>query len=182
LGNTALVDYGIQTEKSHIRAHVCPKARRVYVYPTPNGIEAIESGAYISRPGYQSGISMPTSLGYLVPPFDIAECVALAIRPDAWDYLNFSDEDSLTDKGNKAVRLVKGMLKRGLFPIPAIGTEITDRDLQVDGTDIIIRAGAIRQQDIVIQVKCDFPGGERDLGGTGNLFLQIAECNPLGIH
>jgi hypothetical protein len=39
LQNTKLVDYGIQTEESDLRAHVCVNARQVYVYPTKKGVE-----------------------------------------------------------------------------------------------------------------------------------------------
>jgi hypothetical protein len=44
--------------------------------------------------------------------------------------------------------------------------------MQFEGLDIVV-ATRVR-----IQVKLDFRGGERELGGTGNLFLQTAECNP----
>jgi len=121
-------------------------------------------------------------MGYLVPPLGIPGCVALSFRATVWDYLRFSDTDTLYEKGRKATDLVLQMIKRGLFPLPALGEEITDQDLQVDGEDIVIKANAFRYENLVVQVKCDYKGGERDLGGTGNLYLQTAECNPFGIH
>jgi len=43
--NTGLVEYGIEDETTDYRAHVCPLVRRVYVFETKSGIEAIkESG------------------------------------------------------------------------------------------------------------------------------------------
>jgi len=177
-----LVSYGIQTEKSHIRVHVCPIAKCVYIYPTENGIQAIDSGHYPDVHGYQKDVDFPTAKGYLVPPFDINCCVGLSFRDDAWDAIGFSPSDSTSEKGSKAVKLVLAMIKRGLFPFLAIAaiSEITDKQLQVQGQDIIIASSAIHaHEDIVIQVKCDYAGGEKSLGGSGNLFLQTAERNPL---
>ena len=177
-----MIDYGIQNEHSHIRAHVCPKAKRVYVYPTSCGLEAIATKAFRKVPGYQPGVTVATSEGYLVPPFSIRKCSAVKINNGAWDHLSFSDSDDLGTKGKKAERLVKQMVLNGLLPIPALGESVNDTDIQISGGDILVRANAIRKDDIVIQVKCDYRGGEKELGGTGNLFLQVAEINPLGIH
>jgi len=163
---------------------VCPKAERVYVFPTERGLKAISSGRYPFVNGYQDGIKTATAGGYLVPPFDIELCVGIALRPTVWSALSWSDAkdaDALRWKGKQATALVMGMLKRGLFPIQALGTEIDDADLQIDGTDIVVKAGAIRQQDIIIQVKCDLPGGEKP-GGSGNLYLQTEECNPFQVY
>jgi len=182
MGKRDLVRYGIQNEHSHIRVHVCPRARRVYVYPTIRGIEAIESGKHRRVYGTQSGVSFATSEGYLVPPFEIRECVSLSINPNVWRHMNFNESDDTSTKGGKAESMIVQMLKRGMLPIPAIGENIADADMQISGCDIYIKPNALRKQEIVIQVKCDYPGGESEYGGTGNLFLQIAECNPLRKH
>jgi len=182
VGNTQLVFHGIQNENSHTRAHVCPVAQRVYVFKTAAALDLIEKGHYPKRNGYQKGVDVPTAIGYLVPPMDIPGCVALCLRLSVWQHLCFSEDDSLYEKGRKATKLVLQMVRQGLFPLPALGEEITDENLQIDGEDIIIKANAFRFDDLVIQVKCDYPGGERELGGTGNLYLQIAECNPFSIH
>jgi hypothetical protein len=182
VGNTQLVEHGIQNEHSCIRAHVCPIVQRVYVFPTQAAIELIGSGSYLAVPGYQKSIDVPTAMGYLVPPMDIPGCVALCVRDLAWEHMSFSDTDSLFSKGRKATVFVLQMIKRGLFPLPAFGEEISEQDLQVNGEDIVIHANTLCHNDIIVQVKCDFKGGEADLGGTGNLYLQIAECNPFGIH
>jgi hypothetical protein len=46
-----------------------------------------------------------------------------------------------------------------------------DKALNILGNDMNAPGG--------IQVKWDGPGHP---GGTGNLFIQISECNPLGKH
>jgi len=173
-----LFDYGIQNEQSDIRVHVCPVARRVYVYPTDCGLQAIEMGNYPQRNGYQRDVDEPTARGYLVPPFDIEKCVGLTFRSTAWDKINFQSTDDTSEKGIKAIQLVKGMLRQGLFPAPFLGREVTDKDIQIDGTDIIVNSNGSASGILRLQVKCDYPGGEKSLGGTGNLFLQTAERNP----
>lgn len=177
-----LVDYGIQNERSDIRVHVCPKVRRVYTYPTSCGIEAINTGKYRKKSGYQPGVEYATAEGYLIPPLDISRCVSLELPDLVWKWANFSKAETTTIKGMKATRLVSAMLIRGMLPIPALGEEARCRDLQISGTDIYVPLGALREKPIHIQVKCDYEGGAKELGGTGNLFLQVAECNPLGHH
>lgn len=181
MNHASLVDYGIQTEQSDIRVHVCPAIRRVYVYPTESGLLVIKTGKYRLAFGYQPGWEEPTAKGYLVPPEDIPHCVEVMFRNIAWDTLKFCKDDSTSVKGGKALRLVKSMLKRGMLPLPAETEIISDKDIQISGTDIIVKSNQLRQDDIRIQVKCDFEGGRKELGGTGNLFLQVKEINPLGM-
>lgn len=180
--NTKLIDYGIQNESSDIRVHVCPNAQRVYVYPTIFGLQTIDDGDYPLVNGYQKGFDFATAKGYLVPPFNIPKCASITMHPRVWTHMAFSLSDTTTAKGQKATDLVLGMLKNGLLPIPALGQEIKEFDIQVKGQDIIIKSSAITQDDIRIQVKCDYRGGEKCFGGTGNLFLQIQECNPGQYH
>lgn len=172
-----LFDYGIQTEDSHIRAHVCPRARRVYVYPTAQGIEALSKG--IDALGYQPGVTGATAKGKLVKPFDIPKCVSLQINDRVWDAFNFDIKAETTKKGEKAVKLVVRMIKEGLFPLPAgiIIDPNVSKAIQIKGDDIYVWT---QKSCVKIQVKCDFPGGEKNLGGTGHLYLQTAERNPLG--
>ena len=174
MGNTALVQYGILEEKSDYRAHVCIAAMTAYVFPTEEGRRAIEGGNHRTARAYQG--DHVTAEGLLVPPDDINECQAVGI-PEHWLVsLNFSESDSTTDKGEKAVKVVKGMLKKGMIALPLVANQIDDKDMQIEGVDIIV-TGRVR-----IQVKCDYRGGDRRLGGTGNLFLQTKECNPYGLH
>jgi len=177
-----LVDYGIHNENSHIRAHVCPVVKKVYVYPTQSGIQAIETKHYPCVRGYQENVEFATAEGYLIPPFDIEKCIGLSFKDSVWEIIDFRASDHTSEKGNKAIKLVLAMVKKGLFPllITLSAREITDEELQVKGQDIIVPSSAIHaQEDIIIQVKCDYIGGEKGLGGSGNLFLQTAESNPL---
>jgi len=173
---SGLFDYGIQNEESHIRAHVCPMVKRVYVYPTEQGIQALTKGP--EALGYQPGVDGPTANGRLIKPFDIEKCVGLEINKRAWESVGFDGEDSTTEKGRKAVKLVAGMIRAGLFPLPAgviIDPNIS-KAIQIKGDDIYVWT---QKSCVKIQVKCDFPGGDKNLGGTGHLYLQTAERNPL---
>lgn len=178
LGNTELVEYGIQNETSDLRAHVCPNAGMVYVYPTKRGLQAIDSGKYPKVNGFQPGIDTATSEGYLVPPSDIWGCMPINARwhMDRIGKVLFSW--STTDKGLWAVNVVAELLKWGWFPLWGNSSVVEETDVQIKGIDIVITSSAR------VQVKCDFDGGEpkkpRPRGSrvTGNLFLQVAECNP----
>lgn len=175
-----LAEYGIQTEKSDIRVHVCPRIKRVYVYPTSAGLDAVNSGRYEKRPAYQPGYIGKTAEGFLVPPDEIAFCAEIKIRGAVWEKVDIRKEESTSVKGEKAVRIVKGMLKHGLCPIPTPNQEVKEYEMQISGADILVRKG--ERQEVKIQVKCDYEGGCKKIGGTGNLFLQTAEINPLGMY
>jgi len=174
-----LYDYGIQNERSDIRAHVCPRVQRLYVFPTVEGQKAVASGAWPIRPAYQNGVVGPTAIGYLVPPFAIKKCISLEVNPAAWVTINLQESDDTSLKGKKAVELVKQMILSGMFPLPyslkEVNADLT-KTIQINGDDIIVNLGA---HQVHIQVKCDFGGGDPRLGGTGNLYLQVAERNPL---
>ena len=176
---TQLFDYGIQNEQSDIRAHVCPLVQRVYVYPTEEGRRAIASGQWTKRPAFQPGVVGLTAEGYCVPPFAIRRCVAVEVRAEAWLAVDFHESDNTSTKGEKAVRMVAQMIRCGVFPLPCATGALnldSEKTLQIQGDDIIVDLGASR---VHIQVKCDYRGGDKGLGGTGNLFLQVAERNPL---
>lgn len=175
LGNTQLVNYGIQSEESDIRAHVSIATRHVYIYSTKLGLGIIaQPNGYRLVPVYTGNIQ--TAKGYLVPPGDIPGCEHVSIPDDVFVDVKFSIRDNTSEKGRKAVLVVRQMLKRGLLPIDLKVEEIDDEAIQISGTDIIVST------KVKIQVKCDWKAGHRELGGTGNLFLQVAECNPLGMH
>jgi hypothetical protein len=143
-------------------------AKTIYVYKTSAGIKTISTGEFSERPAYQNGIK--TASGYLVPPSRIPGIVRIKIPDSLW---NITEYDNLGTKGTKAVAIVRYAIVNGLFPIAMQAEEVSERDLQISGTDIIVSAKAH------IQVKCDYKGGE---GGTGNLYLQTAECNPFKIY
>lgn len=174
IGNTTLVGYGIQNEQSDIRAHVSVSTRRVYVFDTSTGRELAESGQYPEGTAYTGRII--TGVGALVPPRDIEGLKAIPIPDDIWVKYEISKFDNTGIKGNKAVMIVSDMLKCGLISIGLRVDQITDETLQIEGLDIIVTA------KVRIQVKCDYRAGPREWGGTGNLFLQVAECNPLGAY
>jgi len=102
----------------------------------------------------------------------------LDIPGDLYEKANWSKEDSLGTKGHKAVVTVQNMLKRGKFAFPrldGVGGDsqvVTEKQIDIRGTDIIVFAR------IKMQIKCDYRGGPQELGGTGNLYLQVAESNP----
>lgn len=168
MGNTKLIDYGIQNEDSDIRVHISVVSRRAYVYSTNNGLNAIQSGKFNKRPVYTNGIK--TAEGYLVPPDQIKDCYSIAIPKDDW--IEIKDIESTSEKGRKAVEIVKRLIKNGAISIPLNVKEITDEQMQINGTDIYVSTR------IKIQVKCDYNAGDKKYGGTGNLFLQVSECNP----
>lgn len=130
----------------------------------------MQSGKYKARPGYQKGYDSPTSMGFLVPPKDIARCVPIPAKAII-DLYKFSEGDNTSAKGEKAVLVVAKLLRYGWFPLPVDPQIIEDADMQITGTDINVHA------KFKIQVKCDYKGGEGS-GCTGNLFLQTAEINP----
>lgn len=173
VGNTSLVDYGILNEQSDLRAHVCVLARRVYVYETRAGraLVASQPDKYRHVPVWTQGIK--TATGYLVPPGDIPGCRSVEV-PAAWlshPMLKIDAADSTGVKGDRAALIVKGLVITNRLPMFAGKADlIEDHVLQVKGVDITVT--------INIQVKCDFRGGPKELGGTGNLFLQVSECNP----
>jgi len=174
-----LYPFGIQNEQSDLRAHVCPLVRRVYVYPTAEGRKAVLSGAWPKRSASQPGVEGATAEGYLVPPFAIRRCVSLEFSPAAWDTIALKEGEDTSAKGQKAVCLVAGMIRNGVFPLPYSVEGLNadpDKTMQIKGDDIILTLGA---EQVHIQVKCDFRGGDKAQGGTGNLFLQTAERNPL---
>lgn len=177
--NTKLVDYGIQTEKSDWRAHVCWTVGRVFYYPTDSGVRAVESGDYRDAPAHQvfNGSLVQTASGKLVPPAEIEGCIARKIPDNLKAQFPIAKSDPPTLKGELAVEIVKAMLLCGLMPamIP-MSEEQGDLDLQIEGVDIIVTAS------VRLQVKCDFEGGPLEWGGSGSLYLQTAECNPHGLH
>jgi hypothetical protein len=178
IGNTALVDYGIQTEQSDLRAHVCVNAGVVYVYPTKKGIEAIAKGTFRKVSASQQGAAFATAEGYLVPPKSIWGMHPINARWAMTRAGPISFADSTTQKGDWAVCVVRELLRFGYFPMWGSTEVIDDLDIQVQGVDIIVTSRAR------IQVKCDYEGGYPVRSGragervTGNLFLQVSECNP----
>ena len=165
-----LVPYGIQNEESFIRAHVCPVVGRVYVFETERGRDIIKKKQYRIAPAYTGG--QKTAEGYLVPPEDIEGVMEFNIPDDLKRNILELSESTTSIKGRGAVKIVQEMMSRRLLTMPAILEDETSIDAQLRGSDLVV------SNSCTVQVKCDWRGGSWRLGGTGNLYLQIAESNP----
>jgi hypothetical protein len=169
-----LVDYGIHTEGSDIRAHVGVLARKVYVFPTAEGLDLINTGRYSLITGSQPGVNGDTFAGYRVPTRDFPNLRVL--RYESWqgweEFGPRQDSKSTAEKGARAVDVVLSLLKLGRFPLWIDAQEEEDPEVQIKGVDILI---CCKKQ---VQVKCDWKAGDGH-GCYGNLFLQRMECNPL---
>lgn len=172
--NTTLISYGIQNEKTDWRAHVCVKSGFLYLYPTAAGIEAIEADKYKCVPVKTNGIV--TAQGFLVPPDEIRGSIKVPLPYPLLEQLDIKENDSQTVKGAKAQQLVQELFATGRIPLSITAVAVTDTKQQIDGVDLTV------QLNMSIQVKCDFNGGDHRWGGSGNLFIQVAECNPYGKH
>jgi len=173
-----MIAYGIQNEESDLRVHVCPLIKRVYIFPTEEGRKAIKNNDFELVQGYQQNYNEATSEGYLGSPDKIKKCAEVKIRNIAWKHVKFNENEDTSQKGEKATRLVKNMLINGLLPLPLESKIIKNKDLQLKGTDILIKKNALKHDKLLLQIKCDYKGGRKELGGTGHLFLQTAEKNP----
>jgi hypothetical protein len=163
-----LAEYGIQTDQSDIRAHVSVVNRCVFVFPTKAGLEAVEkNNAKLVFAG-QEGVSGKTSSGWLVKPEWIRGL--RAVRDDSFEWHLFSQNMSTSRKGEIAVDAVRHLMAKGDFPVTLNGIPISDKQMQISGTDLLICP------ELKVQVKCDYRAGPPP--GTGNLYLQKAECNP----
>jgi hypothetical protein len=169
--NQELFESGIQTENSDIRAHVSVVGKSIYVFPTVNGIAAMESCQNIKEAG-QPGVAGVTGKGKAVPWQSIAGIRKLQYH--SWPrWGEFDRVLSTSQKGKLAVECVIASMKIGRFPFWLDAAEDSRENIQVAGTDIVVFCKK------KIQVKCDYYCGD---GGTGNIFLQFAERNPLKFH
>ncbi len=172
-----LQEYGIrqEVEKSDLRIHICVKVKMAYVFLPENGVNAINTGRYLDRLAGQSGINYPTASGSCVPPGDISGCIAFPIPEKILVKYPIEYSFSCKKKGKMAVSIARAMLWQGLIRFPTLPQKIAGKDIRIGKT------GTMHIGNCKIRIKCDFNGGDRSLGGTGNLFLQTAEANPLGI-
>lgn len=168
-----LVEHGIQTEDSDFRIHVCFMTGRVYTFPTKKAVNIMREYRVVSAYQWVNRRKAVTSRGYIVPPGAIPGCKWMMIPPDILQNANVPppQSDDTSRKGRAAEFIAQAMLGRGLLPLPQL-TEITsNKDLQISGLDILLKP-------VKIQVKCDFRGGHKEAGGTGNLYLETHERNP----
>lgn len=170
-----LVNYGIKNEQSDLRVHVCIKAKRIYMYETQKGVDMIKTNNYRKVSATQPGVDCITSYGYIIPPDDL-DAICVTIPSDMLLYLPIQEDEPTSDKGYKASTYVKYMIESGIIPFKLRAKEITNYNMQISGVDIVVSLSK------KIQVKCDYAGGHKEFGGTGNLFLQTQEINPLNMN
>lgn len=143
----------------------------MYVFPTEAGREAVLSGRYQITPVKVGGAHVGE--GYLVPPGDIRACLCIPIPQRLLDQFPYTTEVSTSAKGDAACEIVSAMMAEGLLPIGLTVEDVPPgHALQIAGADIIATCNHR------VQVKCDYVGGDRE-GGSGFLFLQVRERNPL---
>lgn len=169
--DVALFEYGIQTEGSDIRAHVSVVNQTIYVFPTRNGIDAVVRAPREERYAGQRGVEGPTAVGWLVPVEEIVDL--RRVKFSSWEgWTQLRGNLSTSRKGQLAVTCVIGAMKRGRFPFWLDATEDERQHVQLLGTDLLVFCKK------KVQVKCDFYSGDKP-HGTGNLYFQRAERNPL---
>ena len=83
LGNTSLVDYGIQDEQSDVRIHVGVYSQEAYVYKTQDGRDSIDPIKHRKVPVWTGNIH--TATGYVVPLDNIKDCQVLPVPDDIFD-------------------------------------------------------------------------------------------------
>jgi hypothetical protein len=171
----SLYKHGIEEDESTYRIHVGFQAKAIYVFLTENGRKAADVSRQEKLAG-QPGVNYKTAKGKAVPWQKIEGCAEIPIPLDILSQVDCHQYNSTSIKGQKAVQVVKEMFLRGLIPLSFCVSEVTEQDLQVRGLDIVV------ESSVTIQIKCDYRCGSRHLGGTGNIFLQTHECNPLNMY
>lgn len=167
----SLVEYGINHEESDIRAHVSVSDNSVYVFSTTRAKTVVAENELREVEVWSDvdGRRELTATGLLAP---IALLKPRRIYcPELISAAGFitGGYEITSEKGRKAQWVVKRLMQQGSFPLPVNPQIVDDVDIQVDGADLIVHG------DWRVQVKCDWRAGE-----TGNIFIQVAERNPLG--
>jgi len=149
----------------------------VYVFPTEDAIWLIETFGFEKRPAYQmlpDGRKIVTAMGYKVPVESFESCGNLQrikIPSDIFEENHIWGGDKEDVKGRKAEKIVRAMDKRGLILVRP-GLEMVSSDEQIKGKDF-------KSKPYDWQTKCDYKGGST---GSGNLYIQVEECNPYRLH
>jgi len=177
-----LIDYGIQKHKSDLIAHVCFVAKHIYSFSPSNAVIAIRTGKYRKVAVYQfvGTQKVRTSGGYLVPPDKLNGCVWARIPQDILIAHSIRNSMTTSNKGMAAQNVIIDSIKNRTFPFPDsmfVIDEVCDENIQVKGIDLVIVPTIGK-----IESKCDLRGGHKEFGGTGNLFLQTCEINPLKLY
>lgn len=167
--------YGIYEERSDIRAHVSLPGKRITVFKTSDMVALLGCRKYRQIMGYQPGIEYPTAKGFIVPLEDISPQYVLESRKFPWHEYDESKLDCEA-KGQMAVACVISAIKANRFPLWVSGRINGNKELDIEGTDVIVTASRH------IQVKYDGLAYPVSQGGSGNLFIQTHECNPLKLR
>ena len=173
---TELVAYGILNEESDIRAHVSVVNQTIYVFQTKAAVAALQLHEPRLVKCFQPGVDGATSEGWPMPMEWIGGLRACNAK--FWEgWANFTDRTTmpLDRRGHWAVQCVLYAMRCGRFPFWIDAEEEDRASIQIQGVDILV---VCRKR---VQVKCDWIAGARPLG-SGNLFLQKTECNPLKLH
>lgn len=174
--NESLFKYGIEEEQSDIRAHVSLRGRCVTVFRTADMLALVKAKKYPEKPATQPGVNgSVTAKGYIVPLADIEPKYILCSSKFPWDRYDH-DKMTLMERGDAAVAVVRAAIRANYFPLWVCGIVESDKELDIQGTDIVVNA---RRR---IQVKYDHAACSAKDGGTGNLFIQTHERNPLKIY
>ena len=171
--NQKLFEHGIMQDESDYRIHVGFRVGAIYVFPTESGKAAVRSGKYPVKYAGQQGTSLTTSQAIIPSWRELRGVKEIKIPDGLLQAANCKKSESTSIKGKKAVMIVQAMHQMGLIPIRFTITEIKSESMQIKGVDMATKP-------ITLQVKCDFECGDKSKGGTGNLYLETHECNPLG--
>ena len=108
-----------------------------------------------------------TSKGVLVPIHQMPNIVCVDI---SWHLLSqaYLSSWTTTQKGEWATKITCAILDASDVPYSVV----TNYSRQIYGQDI-----ELTETGAVLQVKCDARAYSKKHGGTGNLYLEIAECN-----
>ena len=167
-----LFEHGIAQEVSDIRAHVSYAAKMAYIFQTHCGQNAAVEWEHQSTFAGQPGVNGYTSRGIKVPWVQIEGIREISIA-DLTRFTDFTPRMSTSQKGQWAQDMCCQLLNQGRFPFWFEGSLIDNRELQIQGMDIVVNV------QTRIQVKCDARCGRREFGGTGNIYIETHECNPL---
>ncbi len=221
-----MIEYGIYTEESSHRVHICPIVRRAYIFNTKEVLNNIRSGnykgmetfgwtnvidettheedfcpihgekmtlytkggrswyshlyapgLYIKRKKYwcNGKCEIKTAIGYRIEPQSLKSCKGINIPVEMSNKHKIKQFTSLSQKGAMAEYICQEMIEQGLIPIQINIKQVNKKKWQIKGLDLI------SEKPITIQVKCDYRGGNLDVGGTGYLYIQTHERNPFSI-
>ena len=160
-----MIEHGITTTHASLWAHVCPKARKVYVYLVRDMHEWINAQRPESTNGHSNDGTV-TGKGYLV------RCGLPFIRSFGIPskLLNGFPDNGATDRevGMAAEQLVCRMMELGYWPAIMSLRQNGESEQQNGGADFLVTP-----KEYSLEVKGDIRGGEGE--GTGNLFVQTHE-------